>query len=50
MTSNDFKRTSIENDKPVSKKVNRKNNLRIGDPNDKTTQGSILIEQTFSPN
>ena len=46
MTSNDLKETSKE-----SVKSNTKNKLKGGDPNnDKTTQGSILIEQAFSSN
>ena len=32
MTSNDFKMTSKDDDKPVSKKVKSKNSLRGGDP------------------
>ena len=40
---------SNENDKPVSKKVKAKNNLKGGDANnDNATQGSILIEPAFS--
>ena len=50
MTSNDFKRNSIENDKSVFKKVKTKKDLRGGDPNHNPTQGCVLIEQVFSPN
>ena len=51
MTSNDLKRPQMtsknvnKNDTPVSKKNKNKKNLRGGDPNDNTTQGSVLIEK-----
>ena len=51
LTSNDIKITSKDankNDKPVSKKVKTKNKLRVGEPNDKTTHGKVLVEQPFS--
>ena len=51
MTSNDLKMTSkdpIENDKPVSKKVKSKNNLKGGDPNDNTGNRGDSVEQAFS--
>ena len=49
MTSDDFKRTSIENDKPVSDEVKTKNILSGGYSNENPAQGGILIEQAFSP-
>ena len=37
-----------KNDEPVSQKVKTKNNLRGDDPNDNTSIGRDLNEQSFS--